>query len=431
MQTSGPIRQDLDLRHDDDCGEIVQYSGNFYGAVIGGKRCLLKVARYAGTQEKALLKREYEMSCRLQHPFVLSPLRFIDTPKGPAIVMEYVDGCTLTEFLKRKPSYPVRMRILNEILDAVEYLHMKGILHNDLKPDNVLIDSVGGHIKIIDFGLAENASEHLTRRLGGTPGYSAPEVMKGDTRIPSTAASDVYSLGRIISDMFPHKFGLVVWKCLRESPERRFQSVSAVRVALRSADVARLGLLACLLCVMILSFVRGCDPRPQGQPEPPVVESVRPRCDLSDVRFKVRKPTCDANAMVNGERGLMLGFKMKISRSMDTTVRVVIPLFSAEAQPFPSVDRNYTYRSQGAIIGEVDLSRKRQEVSFFIPFKSMPQLPDFPTDGLSRFSEWIGVLSYAAQFRVLLVDENDTAFYQSDMQEVRFDRIADYEMLYK
>jgi hypothetical protein len=61
----------------------------------------------------------------------------------------------------------------------------------------------------------------------------------------------------------------------------------------------------------------------------------------------------------------------------------------------------------------------------------MPQLPDFPTDGLSRFSEWIGVLSYAAQFRVLLVDENDTAFYQSDMQEVRFDRIADYEMLYK
>jgi hypothetical protein len=182
---------------------------------------------------------------------------------------------------------------------------------------------------------------------------------------------------------------------------------------------------------MILSFVRGCDPRQQEQPEPPVVESVRPRFDLSDVRFKVRKPTCDANAMVNGERGLMLGFKMKISRSMDTTVRVVIPLFSAEAQPFPSVDRNYTYRSQGAIIGEVDLSRKRQEVFFFIPFKSMPQLPDFPADGLSRFSEWIGVLSYAVQFRVLLVDENDTAFYQSDMQEVRFDRIADYEMLYK
>ena len=62
MQTSGPIRQDLDLRHDNDCGEIVHHSGNFYEAVIDGKRCLLKVARYAGTQEKALLKGN--MRCR-------------------------------------------------------------------------------------------------------------------------------------------------------------------------------------------------------------------------------------------------------------------------------------------------------------------------------------------------------------------------------
>ncbi len=420
MQTSGPIRSDISVRYDIGCDEFVHLRGNFYEAVIDGRRCLLKMARHAGAQAKVLLKREYDMSCRLQHPFILSPLRFVDTPKGPAIVMDYVDSCTLATFLKRRPSYAVRVRLLNEIMDAVSYLHMKGILHNDLKPDNILVDSVGGHVRIIDFGLAEKASEHLTRRLGGTVGYSAPEVLKGDTQTPSTAASDVYSLGRIISDMFPHGFGLVVRKCCRKDPKKRFQSVAAVRLALKSSRAAGWCLLACLLCVMLLSFVRGCD-----------VQLEKPQCDLSELHFKVSKPTCDEYAMVNGERGMTLGFKMKVSRSVDTTVRVVLPLFSAQTEPFPSVDENYTYRSQGAIVGEVDLSRKRQEVSFFIPFRSMPYLSEFPNDAWSQFSEWIGVLSYAVQFRVLLVDENDTAFYQSDMQCCRFDRLSDYEMIYR
>lgn len=438
MQTSGPVRKNVDFHQDNDFGEIVHYSGNFYEAVVGGKRCLLKMARYAGTQAKILLQREYDISCRLQHPFVLSPLRFIDTHRGPAIVMEYIDGCTLTEFLNKKPSYSVRKRLLNEIFEAVEYLHMKGILHNDLKTDNILVDSVGGHIKIIDFGLAEKASEHLTKRLGGTVGYTAPEVLKGDTSLPSTCASDIYSLGRIISVMFPGRFKLVTWKCLKESPEKRYQSVAAVRRALEFVNIGKLLLLVCLLCVMIVSFVRGCAPDMQiaeivepPKVETPVAEPKKESCNLSGLKFKISKATCDEYAMVNGERGIKLGFKLKVSKSADTTVRVVIPLFSAKTQPFPSVDKNYTYRSQGAILGEIDLKQKKQELSFFIPFKSMPHMPDFPNDFWTQFREWIGVLSYAIQFRVLLIDEDDTAFYQSDMMIVNFDRLADYDMIYK
>ena len=77
------------------------------------------------------------------------------------------------------------------------------------------------------------------------------------------------------------------------------------------------------------------------------------------------------------------------------------------------------------------MKQKKQELSFFIPFKSMPHMPDFPNDFWTQFREWIGVLSYAIQFRVLLIDEDDTAFYQSDMMIVNFDRLADYDMIYK
>ena len=420
MQTSGPIRKDVDFRHDNDCGEIVHYNGHFYETVLDGKRCLLKMAQHAGSQAKVLLKREYDMSCRLQHPFILSPLRFVSTAKGPAIVMDYVDGCTLTEFLKKKPSYALKMRILHEILDGVGYLHMKGILHNDLKPDNILVDSLGGHIRIIDFGLAEKASEHLTRRLGGTAGYSAPEVLLGDTSTPSTAASDIYSLGRIITDIFPGRFRLIVKKSLNRDPKKRFQDVSAVKFALKCANAVRLFLLMGLLCIMSFAFARGCDFQPRS-----------PQYDLSQLHYKITNTTCDAYAIVNGQRGIMLGFKMKVSKSADTNVKVIIPLFSAKTQPFPAVDSNYTYRAQGAIVEKINLKEKKQDLNFFIPFKAMPRIPDFPNDIWSQFKEWIGVLSYAIQFRVLLTDENDTAFYQSNMNHVSFQRLSDYNTIYE
>ena len=91
-----------------------------------------------------------------------------------------------------------RKRLLEEILEAVEYLHKKGLLHNDLKTDNILVSTIGNHIKIIDFGYSETGAEYLTRRLGGTAEFSAPEVLEGNTDIPSTASSDIFSLGGII-----------------------------------------------------------------------------------------------------------------------------------------------------------------------------------------------------------------------------------------
>ena len=103
MQTSGPIRQDLGLHHAEGFGDVKPFAKNLYEATCDGKKCLLKTPG----DLTSLLRREYDISCNLQHPYILTPLRYSeDTPVGPAIVMEYVEGCTLTEFLTSSMRHP-------------------------------------------------------------------------------------------------------------------------------------------------------------------------------------------------------------------------------------------------------------------------------------------------------------------------------------
>ena len=237
MQTSGPIRQDLGLHHAEGFGDIKPFAKNLYEATCDGKKCLLKTSLPGQT---SLLRREYDISCNLQHPYILTPLRYSeDTPVGPAIVMEYVEGCTLTEFVAKGQSHEVLRRLLTEILDAVDYLHKKGLIHNDLKPDNILVSNIGSHIRIIDFGLSDKDAEYLIKRLGGTDGSSAPEVIEDNPDVPFTASSDVWSLGYIIRIMFPSRYKGIVRKCRRQNPKDRYPDIVSLEKALRKADHLR------------------------------------------------------------------------------------------------------------------------------------------------------------------------------------------------
>ena len=251
MQTSGPIRKDIRAHHADGLGDIHPFAKNLYEAVCDGKKCLLKTP----SDLTSLLRREYDISCNLQHPYILTPLRYAEnTPVGPAIVMEYVEGCTLTEFVAKGQPHAVLKRLLDEILDAVDYLHKKGLIHNDLKPDNILVSNIGNHIKIIDFGLSDKDAEYLIKRLGGTAEMSAPEVYEGNADIPFTASSDVWSLGRIIRIMFPKRYGFVVKKCLRQSPENRYSDVPSLEKALHNCDRLRrfLTWLPVIICTIVI-----------------------------------------------------------------------------------------------------------------------------------------------------------------------------------
>ena len=145
------------------------------------------------------------MRC-VNHENVIMLYEVYETEKSIYLVLELIQGKSLQELLK-KPTFREQysgvkcVNILRSILDALAYLATKGIMHRDLKPDNILLDK-GEKVKIVDFGLATfiDIKEYIFKKCG-TPGYIAPEVFKYDAKAPATAYDDrcdVFSAGAIL-----------------------------------------------------------------------------------------------------------------------------------------------------------------------------------------------------------------------------------------
>ena len=144
--------------------------------------------------------REIEVAARLTHPHIL-PLHDSGAADGFLYyVMPYIDGESLRRRLDRAGELPIpeAVRVLREVADALAYAHEQGVVHRDIKPDNVLIS--GRHALVMDFGVAKAVSEATGRQalttLGvalGTPAYMAPEQAAADPHVDHRA--DIYALG--------------------------------------------------------------------------------------------------------------------------------------------------------------------------------------------------------------------------------------------
>ncbi len=127
--------------------------------------------------------REAKAAARLNHPNIVT-IHAADIYDGhPAIVMELVEGQTLGQMLERGPlDQALALRVLEQLLSAVGYAHERGIVHRDIKPDNIFV-TPDGRVKLADFGIASLASDSTLTQAGtimGTPGYMAPEQITGD-----------------------------------------------------------------------------------------------------------------------------------------------------------------------------------------------------------------------------------------------------------
>ena len=153
-------------------------------------------------QTQARFQREALATSELSHPNIVSVLD-VGTDHGlPYMVMEYVDGPDLKEYIRQNAPLDLHevIRIMDQILSAVALAHKHNVIHRDLKPQNILMDK-RGNIKIADFGIAvalNQSSVTQTNSVMGSVHYMSPEQTRGGL---VTKQSDIYSLGIILYEL--------------------------------------------------------------------------------------------------------------------------------------------------------------------------------------------------------------------------------------
>ena len=234
--TSGPIRplssQELGVNHLTDY-ELLSDSGHnlVYRAQMGGKWVVLKAAKPTEgelTRNRLLLEREFEIMHRLDSIYVVQTIAMVDDPQlGRSILMEYVHGRPLDKFVAGNPTSTERRRVADELMEALIFLHDRQIVHGDLKPSNILITDSGNHVRLIDFGFADNEA-YIAKNIGTSPSISTEEQLPTNVLKPER---DIYALGKMLALLFPHSLKPVIRRCLA-SDRSRYISVRQVRAAL-------------------------------------------------------------------------------------------------------------------------------------------------------------------------------------------------------
>lgn len=136
------------------------------------------------------IAQEFQVLASLRHPHIISVLDYgFDEERQPYFTMELLEGAQTSEDFVVNLSLEAKVQVLIEILQALAYLHRRGVIHRDLKPENILV--VNGSIKVLDFGLAVERN-YRSEELIGTLLYVAPEVLGGGV---VTEASDLYAIG--------------------------------------------------------------------------------------------------------------------------------------------------------------------------------------------------------------------------------------------
>jgi serine/threonine protein kinase len=240
------------------------------------RKVALKVLHGEYARDEVFVRRfrqEAKLAASLNHRNVIQIYDFDQAEDGNLfIAMEYLLGKTLKGFMRASaPDIATTVHLAIQIADGLAAAHRSGVIHRDIKPDNIMIVSEGNEVKIMDFGIARlresDAATRLTRAgsIMGTPAYMAPEQIEGKTIDEKT---DVYAFGIVLYEMLSHtvpftaptpaavlikhlkeapvplrklrreipaQIERIVTQCLEKKPERRQAKMEEVAAALRKA----------------------------------------------------------------------------------------------------------------------------------------------------------------------------------------------------
>jgi eukaryotic-like serine/threonine-protein kinase len=152
----------------------------------------------AEADERIALSKEFQTLASVRHPRIIRVLDYgFDQAQAPFFTMAYLEGATSITNYGRNLPVSAKIELIVQVLEALEYLHRRGILHRDLKPSNILVLPTG-EVKVLDFGLALAADQANQVSFAGTVAYAAPELLRGGQ--PSIA-SDLYAVGLIAYEL--------------------------------------------------------------------------------------------------------------------------------------------------------------------------------------------------------------------------------------
>lgn len=212
--------------------------------------------------------KEAKIQAKFSHPNVVNILNFLEEDGIIFLIMEYVNGETLGNWLKREGRLPVEraVPISLSVLEALDFMHSRNVIHRDIKPSNIMFTDKG-HVKVTDFGIAKVIGEQGQTQIGitGTFRYMSPEQILGEE---TWVASDIYSFGitlyEMVTGMVPfngnseykimkghledqplppwetnsnvsEEVGSVILKTLNKNPKDRYQKAKEVAEDLRRA----------------------------------------------------------------------------------------------------------------------------------------------------------------------------------------------------
>ena len=198
-----------------------------------------------------MLRKEYEIGHSLNHPNIREYYSLDNDPElGICLEMEWVDGDSLDQLLPEcRRNAELRDKIARQILDAVRFMHLKQVIHRDLKPGNILVTRNGQNVKLIDFSLSDSDSHLVLKGNAGTARYASPEQKECG---PADFRSDIFSIGVILSEMSDsRRYRNVSRKCMRPDKDRRYPDIDRLDAALFPSSYHGLGLIAAAVIIAL------------------------------------------------------------------------------------------------------------------------------------------------------------------------------------